>query len=104
MPYNPFCLLKVLLIYGSNYHWPFHSVHLSFQGKEEQNLAESGDLEYAFQVKCNIKNGSLEIAMFQQFIDKVTKLDKHTRFLPWNTVEDAEMPEIDLHHSLYNLI
>ena len=59
---------------------------------DEQKLTDTGDLVYTFQLEFTIKNSSSESATFQQFTDIVLKLDKSTRFLPWNTVEGSALP------------
>ena len=67
---------------------------------EEQKLADSGALEYTFQVELTLKNAT-ELATFQQFTNKVFEYDKDTKFLPWFNNEKSTLPEIDRLHSSY---
>ena len=51
--------------------------------KEEQKLADSSELEYTFQVELYIKNGNTDLAVFQQFTNRVIGGKDDTKFLPW---------------------
>ena len=71
---------------------------------EEQKLADSGDLEYTFQVELNIKNGKTDLTLFQEFVQKVLKFDDKLTFLPWGSTDNDGLPEINIRHSPYSLI
>ena len=70
---------------------------------EEQHLADSGALEYTFQVELSLKNAT-DLATFQQFTNKVFEGDKDTRFLPWFNNDNSTLPDIDRSHNPYKAV
>ena len=44
--------------------------------EEEQNLADTGLLEFTFQVEFKLKSNDTEIGMFQEFVRNVTNAEK----------------------------
>ena len=72
--------------------------------KEEQKLADSGELEYTFQVELHIKNGNTNLAVYQQFTNRVIEGNDNTIFLPWYSNDKEAFPEIAKNKSLFQVI
>lgn len=70
---------------------------------EEQKLANSGVLEYTFQVELNLQNVT-DLVVFQQFTNRVFDGDQDTKFLPWYSNENETLPEIDHQHKPYQTV
>ena len=71
--------------------------------KNEQELANTGLLEYTFQVEFKLKNNVSEIGMFQEFVRRIVSVEPNIKFLPWNGDDDS-LPKIDGKHLPYATI
>ena len=71
--------------------------------RTEQNLADAGALEYTMQIELNVKNGN-ELAVFQQFTNKVFAADRNLQFLPWYRNDKDDMVNIDRTHTPYRTV
>ena len=71
---------------------------------EEQKLADSGVSEYTLQVELNIRNGTNDLAVFQQFVNRCIGGDNKTEFLPWYNNDKETMPVITRHNSPFQVI
>ena len=71
--------------------------------RTEQNLADAGALEYTMQIELNVKNGN-ELAVFQQFTNKVFAADRNLQFLPWYRNDKDDMVNIDRTHTPYQTV
>ena len=69
----------------------------------EQRMANSGVLEYTFQVELSLKNVS-EHTVFQQFTSQVIEGDQATKFLPWYGNESGNLPDIDKHNNPHKTV
>ena len=71
---------------------------------EEQKLEDSGVLEYTFQVELNIRNGTNDLTVFQQFTNRVIGGDNETVFLPWYNNYKETLPVIARNNSPFQVI
>ena len=61
-------------------------------------------LEYTFQIELKINNKSSELGMFQELVNEIDSAEPHTKFLPWYTDGETDLPAINKNNLPYSTI